>query len=193
MRVTCRSRLGASAGQHHRQVGRQEWLASELVANLPDVLSRGEVGVGARGAFRGERDHSRAERGQDGRGQGRRRTPPGRLSHSIQILPHGRDRPAVVVPAGGDHWGVTDAKSQDESIGPRFGDRSTSRCHRHRIARPDVRDAAGHHQPRRGTQEDRRLCERLASCRLPVPQRPIAELLDLGRDLSLDGRRLGLE
>ena len=121
MHIPDGSRLRAVRRQHDRKIRRQERLWSELLANQPDVLGCREIGIGASGALSRQPDHSRTEGGENNRGKLRFRTAPRRLHHLIQVIPHRGDRPGVIVPAGGDRGGVTDAQTKDESIGPRLG------------------------------------------------------------------------
>jgi hypothetical protein len=78
---------------------------------------------------------------------------------------------------------VADADPEQEAAAGKFGDGLGGRRHSQRIARVDVGDAGGEGQALGARGEVGRMRERLAPDRLGNPQRSVAVLFDLAREL----------
>ncbi len=153
------------------------------------VLHRHEIRMRTVGHRRRELQHRRPESAEQAR-QRHGRPRPGVLDrvHRLEIRAHGRHGPPVGVAARGDLGRVADAHPEHEPVWMRLGDRVGTRDHRHRIAHPDIGDPAGDHDPPRRREQQGPVTERLlAVVRLAVPEGAVPELLDLGRDVTLDG------
>ena len=139
-----------------------------------------------------EPQHRRAQRREDARhGRPCRAGAVGAheevVVHGVEERAHRGDGPPVRVTPGVDLPRVADAEAEEVPVveGVREDARGVRR--RHRVARPDVRDARGDLQPVGRREEHRRVGERLPRAEpLGVPERVVAERLDLA------GRRPGL-
>ena len=140
-----------------------------------------------------EREHLRRQGADDARRGGGRRRVVDRRVHRVEVLPHEGERPVVAVPAHADDRRMADADAEQETARPRLGERLLAGRHRHRVARPDVRDArCDGDAPRRG-EEDGGVRQRLAAQGLRDPDGAVAEALDLCGRLAHPRGRLQLE
>jgi hypothetical protein len=170
-----------------------------MSARAPRVLDGHEVGVRAECLLRREPQHRRAERGEDARyGWTARLDPVGAdervVVHRVEVCRHARDRFLVAVSARIDLSRVADPETEQEAVvegvreharGVRSGDG---------IAAPDVRDAGGDADAIGGGQKDGPVREGLAVPEpLRVPERVVAEFLDLARRRPRLRRRLHAE
>src|SRR5262249_34297707 len=102
---------------------------------------------------------------------------------------HPRDRPLVAVAARVDLTWVADAEPEEEAVVVRVGEHARGVRGGDRVARPDVRDARGDTDAVGRSEQHRAVRERLACAEaLRVPERVVAERLDLTRSGSCVGR-----
>src|SRR6185436_19237211 len=80
--------------------------------------------------------------------------------------------------------------AEDEAAWPALVQGPPPTRHRLGVTSPDVGDSARDDQAVRGREQDRAMGEGFPGQGLPVPERPIAELLDLADHLALDRCRL---
>src|SRR5579859_3339876 len=105
--------------------------------------------------------------------------------HRVEVVPHSCDRPRVVVAALRDAGRVADPDPEQEAtrVGVRKRPGAVGRCHR--VARVDVQDPAPDDGALRPGKQRRGLGEALLRPHtLAEPDRPVAQLLELGCELT---------
>ena len=107
-------------------------------------------------------------RGTGGRvSAGAVRADEGVVVHGVEEGAHRGDGPPVRVTAGVDLPRMADAEAEEVPVVERVGEDACGVRRRHRVARPDVRDARGDLEPVGRRKEHGRVGERLPACRAP--------------------------
>lgn len=183
-----RGDLAGAAGvgiEHHRLFHREEGIRPHDPACPRGVLDGDEVGERAPGACGRQLEHLRAEGGQEtGRSRFGRGTVDRYPVHGPQIGVHRGDRPAPGGHGVAVHFvdRVVDAVSAQAQYVP-SGERLAQRARRggggDRVPERDVGDAGADGDAPGRRQQQPRLAHRVAAERLPEPDRPVAQLLQL--------------
>jgi hypothetical protein len=99
--------------------------------------------------------------------------------HRVEIRAHRRHRLAVVMAAQALHHRPMRHPDAEQKSAVRLLIQATlAICHRHRVARIDIRDAGRHDQPPRIGEQPGRVRERVPPAALRDPQRGVTPFLD---------------